>query len=85
MQVTEEMCQERHQNLTNTVNEIKDDVHKILILWNGNGKTGAGYKIETMWQNYTERRKSSQGLIDWAFRAIITILVTFIAIKVGLK
>lgn len=94
--VTEEMCKERHKNveekittmkdeLTEKVDEIKDEVLKIRILWSGNGHPGAGYKIDTMWECYNDTRKSTQGLVDWTFRAIITVLVTYIAIRVGLK
>ena len=94
--VTEKMCAERHKNLTqNTakaneelnkkVDEIRDEVLKIRLLWMGNGKPGAGHKIETMWTHYSEKQKSTQGLIDWAFRAVITVLVSYIAIKIGIK
>jgi hypothetical protein len=84
-QVNEEACRERHKNLETTVSEIKDEVMKIRILWSGNGKPGAGFKIQTMWDCFIERRQSTQGLVDWMFRAVITVLVTFIAVKVGLK
>jgi hypothetical protein len=84
-QVIEEMCQERHKNLTKEVNNIQDNVMKILLLWNGNGKPGVGYKVDTMWEYYCNNKRSTQGIIDWAFRAVITILITYIAVRMGLQ
>ena len=83
--VTEEMCRERVENMTAKVDDIKDEVLKIRLLWTGNGKVGVGYKVETMWQHFLNNKKTSQGFIDWAFRVAITILLTFIAAKVGIK
>ena len=83
--VSEKMCKERVANLTDKVDEIKDEVMKIRILWTGNGKVGVGHKVFTMWEHYKTKTKSTQGLVDWGFRVCITILLTFIAVKVGLK
>ena len=83
--MTEKMCEEKHTNLAKQVDRIGDDVNKILILWNGNGDTGAGYKVNTMWSKHKITQKSNQGLMDWFFRAVLMILVTYIAIRLGLK
>ena len=94
--VTERMCQERHKNLEKIVEsetgglkdvvaEIKDEVMKIRLLWTGNGKIGAGHKIDTMWNEFMIKKKSSQGLVDWAFRAVLMIFLTYISVKLGLQ
>ena len=83
--VTERMCQERHKTLEKKVDEIKLEVTKIRILWTGNGKVGAGQKVDTMWELFTDRRARGRDTITIVFRAIILILISFIAVKIGLK
>ena len=46
--VLERVCKERHDNLVTKVDDIKNEVCKIRLLWTGNGKIGAGFKIDTM-------------------------------------
>ena len=79
--VTERMCQERHSNLGTKIDETKDEVIKIGILWNGNGKIGAGQKIDTMWRVYLQKQKSTQGWVDWAFRLIIVLVLGWLGLK----
>ena len=83
--VTEKMCKERHLNLEEKVDSIKEEVMKIRILWTGNGRVGAGYKINTMWEVYNDDKKRNRDLWTSSIRTIMIILLTFIAVKVGLK
>ena len=79
--VTERMCQERHQNLGTKVDEIKDEVLKIRILWTGNGKIGAGHQVRTLWDVHVQKKKSTQGWIDWAFRLAIVLMLGWLGLK----
>jgi len=55
-----------------------DDLRVILL---GNGKIGLVAKVQMLW----EGKKTRMGLLDWAFRTAIFILIGYIAMKVGLK
>ena len=55
-----------------------DDLRVILL---GNGKIGLVAKVQMLW----EGKKTRMGLLDWAFRTVIFILIGYIAMKVGLK
>ena len=82
--VTEKMCQERHKSLSEKVDKLTEEIIKIRILWNGNGKVGAGYKVENMWEAHQKNQKTTQGWIDWAFRLAIVTMLGLIINKVGL-
>jgi len=79
--VTERMCQERHAHLEKKVDEIKDEIYKIRLLWTGNGKIGAGFKIDTMWENHLKKQKSTQGWIDWGFRILILAMLSYLGLR----
>jgi len=83
--VTERMCKERYNHLAQNIEDLKVEVIKLRLLWQGNGKVGAGHKVNTMWDAFEVRRQSSQGMLDWIFRAVVMILITYIAVKLGLK
>ena len=74
------LCNKEHD-----INEIKEDVKKILKMFHGNGELGFTAKVHTLWENYNEKRKTNSGLMDWAFRGVITIIMGYIAVKIGLK
>ncbi len=84
-QVTERMCKERHTHLEGVVKELKEemkeDMIKIKLLLSGNGKMGLAAKVETMWQDHQARRKTSQGWIDWTFRILILMLLSWLGLK----
>lgn len=73
-----QLCDRLHEKLDEDVEALKKTV-------NGNGKTGVAAKVDTLWKWYEAQNKTRAGLLDWAFRAIITIGITYIAVKVGLK
>lgn len=60
---------------------LETKVDKLCVLINGNGKIGLGAKVHLLW----ESRKSKNGLVDWAFRVLIMTVISFIAVKVGIK
>jgi len=61
-----------------SVEQKIDDVRKILL---GNGKIGLCAKVQMLW----EGKKTRMGLLDWAFRISILIIISFVAVKVGIK
>ena len=64
-----------------SIETLERKVDKMFVVINGNGKIGLGAKVQIMW----EGRKTRNGLYDWAFRVLIMIVVSFIAVKVGLR
>jgi len=80
--ISEKTCQERNQRLENKFdemkNEIKDASNKFLLIWVGNGKVGVKHKIDTMWVSYLNKKKTSQGIMDWAFRLVVITLLGII-------
>jgi len=79
--VSEKLCEERVGNLTRIVEEVKDEVLKIRILWTGNGKIGAGHQVRTLWDVHVQEKKSTQGWIDWAFRLAIVLMLGWLRLK----
>ena len=74
------------------LSEIKKDLHDIKDILNGNGKVGLvaqvsinTEKIESLETHNEERSKEGRDTATFIFRFIITIVLGFIAIKVGLK
>ena len=55
-----------------------DDIRIILL---GNGRIGLVAKVQLLWEN----KKTRMGLLDWCFRIIILTVISFVAVKVGLK
>lgn len=53
----------------------------LCVLLKGNGRLGFFAKVQIMW----EGKKTRMGLLDWCFRVTIMIVVSFIAVKVGMK
>jgi len=79
--VTEKMCKERTENLSEKVDAIRDDIKDIRILWTGNGALGYKDKIQRMWEDWTAKRKTSQGYMDWGFRILIIIILGWLGLK----
>jgi len=73
-----------NQALTSLQKSV-DQMNTHILAWETNGKIGYKDKINRMWEEHQTKKTSSQGLVDWAFRAIITILVGYVALKIGLK
>ena len=81
--VTERMCKERHDNLAEKVDDIKDSVNKILLLWNGNGEVGAGEKINMLWNERGEKKQAGIDIWTGVIRAIIIALLMMILHRLG--
>ena len=67
------------------LNEIKCDIKEVKALLMGNGKIGVAEMARRAFSHTEQMRASKNGLMDWTFRIGISILLTFVALKVGLK
>jgi len=65
--------------------EIKDKLNHIEKLLMGNGKVGVAEMARRAFEYCQWHKTTKNGLLDWVFRSVIVIIVSFIAIKVGLK
>jgi len=64
--------------------EIKEKVEHIDRLLMGNGKVGIAEMARRAFDYMNTEIKSKQGLVDWIFRAVILILLGYIAARIGL-
>jgi|GEM_PF-2468670 len=74
------------------LSEIKKDLHDIKHILNGNGKVGLvaqvsihNDKIIGLESHNKERSKEGRDTATFVFRFIITLVLGYIAVKVGLK
>lgn len=59
-----------------------DDIKKLLM---GNGKIGIAEMARRSFEYIQHMDKTKNGRLDWTFRIILGLLLTFVAVKVGLK
>lgn len=83
--VTEKACDKRHRSVIKELQDVSKEIKSFVKMWNGNGTPGVGFQHQTMWEHYQRMKKSTQGFVDWLFRAVVMILLTFVAVKLGLK
>ncbi len=67
------------------LHEIKTKLGHIEKLLMGNGIVGVAEMARRAFEYCQAHKQSKNGLLDWAFRIIIMITVSFIAVRVGLK
>ena len=72
-------------NKEDDIAEIKKDVKTVMKLINGNGTLGFGEMARRSFEWMTVQKSTRNGMLDWLFRSLITIMLGFIAMKVGLK
>jgi len=65
--------------------EMRKEVHEVKKLLMGNGKVGVAEMARRSFEWMAKCKASKNGLLDWAFRIGISIIVTYIAISVGVK
>ena len=65
--------------------EIKEKLGSIEKLLKGNGKIGIAEMARRAFEHCEALKSSKNGLLDWGFRAALTILIGYIAFKVGLR
>ena len=65
--------------------EIRKELHDIKKLLMGNGQVGVAEMARRAFEYCQHHKASKNGLIDWAFRGLITIILAYIATRVGIK
>ena len=58
------------------------DIKKLLM---GNGEVGVAEMARRSFEWMQHQSKTKNGLLDWGFRVVISIILLFIAVKVGLR
>ena len=79
-----EVCKE-HSGMVEVLTRIDKRTESIEKTINGNGKMGINTKATLAYEGMVNCKRRKNGLIDWTFRAVLTIIISFIAVKVGLK
>jgi len=83
--VTELMCQERHSHTEGLISDLRKDVVIMGHIMHGNGKLGMAGKVETLWTRHELMQRTTMGWVDWLFRFVVGALLSYIAVKVGLR
>jgi len=64
---------------------LKSDIEEIKKLLLGNGKVGVAEMSRRAFEGYQKSKNTRQGYVDWIFRGLITVVLVYIASKVGLS
>ena len=64
---------------------LKEDISEIKQLLLGNGKVGVAEMARRAFEHYQNSKNTRQGYVDWIFRGLITVVLVYIASKVGLS
>jgi len=67
------------------IQEIKEKLAHIEKLLKGNGIIGVAEMARRAFEMCQAQQRSKNGLLDWTFRTAIMLVLSFIAVKVGLK
>lgn len=68
-----------------TIERVEKELKEIKKLLMGNGKIGVSEMARRAFE-YTQWHKASKnGLLDWTFRILISFILGFIAVKVGIR
>jgi len=82
------MNEERRQDYPEILldlQEVKEGIKSTNKLLLGNGKIGVAEMARRAFEYMQCNKETKNGLLDWAFRVSIMIVLGFIAVKVGLK
>ncbi len=66
------------EEMSNNIKELK----KIML---GNGVIGIAEMARRSFEYMQHCKNTKNGLLDWTFRAVITVMIGYIAIKIGLR
>lgn len=72
-------------NVTDHLKNIETELYSVKKLLVGNGKIGVAEMARRSFEYMLQCKATRNGLMDWAFRALITIMIAYIAVKVGIK
>lgn len=81
----QQLCEEKHKGIDARLDthDTKFANHDLIL--HGNGKDGIIAKVNRMYEWYQHTTKTHAGWADWAFRICLSLVLTYIAVKVGLK
>jgi len=71
--------------LNEKLDKLEASIESVKKLLLGNGEIGIAEKARRAYNYMRHQDKTKNGRLDWTFRAVIGILLTFIAVRVGLK
>jgi hypothetical protein len=64
---------------------IEKQVSHIRALLMGNGVVGIAEMARRAFDYMLLQKKTKNGLLDWTFRGVVTLVLAYIAIEIGLK
>ena len=67
------------------LDNLDEEIKSLKKLLMGNGKIGIAEMARRSFEYMQCQDRSKNGLLDWTFRIIISLVLGFIAVKVGLK
>ena len=72
--VTEDYCEKKHRIILEKIVNIDK-------LFNGDKdiEEGIRYKTQILWSDYQQRKKTTMGWLDWLYRTVIGIMLTWIS------
>jgi len=73
------------QAISDKMDKMEYQLSNIKSLLMGNGKIGIAEMARRSFEYMIHCKKTKNGALDWAFRAIITIGIGYIAVRIGLK
>ena len=77
--------EERRRHSDIVLDSLVKKTEHIELLLMGNGKVGVAEMARRAFEWMQVSKATKSGLIDWAFRIGISILLGFIAVRVGVK
>ena len=76
-----EDCKYHETQIHNMSADLKE-IKKLLL---GNGVVGVAEMARRSYEYMLHCKSTKNGLLDWAFRAVITLMIGYIALKAGIK
>ena len=67
------------------IDEMSKNIHEIKKMLLGNGVIGVAEMARRSFEYMLHCKNTKNGLLDWTFRAVITVMIGYIAIKIGLR
>ena len=74
-----------NDELGKQMDEVKWQLKNIKALLMGNGKVGIAEMARRGYEYMLLCKQTKNGLLDWSFRILITLLLGYVAVQIGLK
>jgi len=79
------MACEMHALIEDKIEQLEASCKRVKTNLFGNGEMGTSQKADKAYSYMKRKEASKNGFYDWLFRAIVIIILGWIASKVGLK